>query len=125
MATYKADILIVDDTPDNLKLLSQMLAAQRYKVRSVTSGSMALKAAKAAQPDLVLLDILMPELDGYEVCQQLKQQSETSNTANLNPVQYINPLKDGTCEPWVCCTSPGNAIFRSSSSVPSTKPSIK
>ena len=67
-----ADILIVDDTPANLRLITEMLRERGFKTRPVLSGKLALQAAKSSPPDLVLLDINMPELDGYEVCEQLK-----------------------------------------------------
>jgi adenylate cyclase len=73
----RGDILVVDDTLVNLRILSEMLAAQGYKVRPVTSGPQALQAAIAAPPDLVLLDINMPGMTGYDVCQQLKAHSHT------------------------------------------------
>ncbi|MCY1004737.1 response regulator [Nannocystis pusilla] len=73
----RGDILVVDDTLVNLRILTEMLAAQGYKVRPVTSGLQALQAAAAAAPDLVLLDINMPGMTGYEVCQQLKAQADT------------------------------------------------
>ncbi len=73
----RGDILLVDDTLVNLRILSEMLAAQGYKVRPVTSGPQALQAAIAAPPDLVLLDINMPGMTGYDVCQQLKAHSHT------------------------------------------------
>ena len=68
----KADILIVDDKPNNLRLLSTALTEWGYEVRCVTNGPMALASARRVIPDLVLLDIKMPDMDGYEVCQQLK-----------------------------------------------------
>ncbi|MCC5632207.1 response regulator [Nostoc sphaeroides CHAB 2801] len=68
----KADILVIDDTPENLNLLSAMLTEQGYKVRSVTKGSTGLRGANAVPPDLILLDVNMPEMNGYEVCQHLK-----------------------------------------------------
>lgn len=73
----RGDILVVDDTLVNLRILTEMLAAQGYKVRPVTNGQQALQAAAAAMPDLVLLDINMPGMTGYEVCQQLKSHAET------------------------------------------------
>lgn len=73
----RGNILVVDDTLVNLRILTEMLAAQGYKVRPVTSGPQALQAAVAAPPDLVLLDINMPGMTGYEVCQQLKALPET------------------------------------------------
>ena len=66
------DILVVDDVPPNLDFLSTVLTQQGYKVRSAINGEVALKIAKVAQPDLILLDIKMPGMDGYEVCRQLK-----------------------------------------------------
>ncbi len=66
-------ILIVDDTPANLQLLSGMLHEKGYKPRPVPSGELALRAAGAAAPDLVLLDLGMPGMDGYETCRRLKQ----------------------------------------------------
>ncbi len=88
--TPKADILAIDDTPENLALLSQMLTEKGYKVRSVTKGSTALRGAKAAPPDLILLDVKMPEMNGYEVCQELKADDRTRNI----PVIFISALGD-------------------------------
>ena len=65
-------ILIVDDTPANLLLLVNMLAERGYRPRPVSSGKLALQAARDETPDLVLLDINMPEMNGYEVCEHLK-----------------------------------------------------
>jgi PAS domain S-box-containing protein len=86
----KADILAIDDTPENLALLSQMLTAKGYKVRSVTKGSTAIRGAKAVPPDLILLDVKMPEMNGYEVCKQLKADERTRNV----PVIFISALGD-------------------------------
>ena len=83
-------ILIVDDTPANLRLLAQMLTEQGYGVRAVTSGARALASARAAPPDLVLLDIKMPDLNGYEVCEQLKADPRTQNI----PVIFISALDE-------------------------------
>ncbi|KAF3884683.1 MULTISPECIES: ATP-binding protein [Nostocales] len=88
--TYKADILVIDDTPENLNLLSAMLMAQGYKVRSVTKGSTGLRGASAAPPDLILLDVNMPEMNGYDVCQQLKANERTREI----PVIFISALGD-------------------------------
>lgn len=88
--TPKADILAIDDTPENLALLSQMLTEKGYKVRSVTKGSTALRGAKAAPPDLILLDVKMPEMNGYEVCQELKADHRTRNI----PIIFISALGD-------------------------------
>ncbi len=83
-----ANILVVDDTLDNLKVLTAMLARQGYKVRSALNGPTALKSARAVAPDLVLLDINMPEMDGYQVCQELKQDERTRDI----PVLFISAL---------------------------------
>lgn len=86
----KADILIIDDTPENLNLLSTMLSEQGYKVRSVTKGSTGLRGAQAACPDLILLDVNMPQMNGYEVCQHLKADERTREI----PVIFISALGD-------------------------------
>ncbi len=82
------DILIVDDTLENLKLLSAMLTKRGYKVRAVRNGLHALQAVKTAPPDLILLDIMMPDMDGYEVCQRLKEDESTRDI----PVLFISAL---------------------------------
>jgi PAS domain S-box-containing protein len=84
----KGNILIVDDVPENLRLLSTMLAQQGYKVRPVINGKIALTAAHAAPPELILLDIMMPEFNGYEVCQQLKASVATREI----PVIFLSAL---------------------------------
>jgi PAS domain S-box-containing protein len=86
----KANILVIDDTPENLNLLSAMLTEQGYKVRSVTKGSTGLRGAQTAPPDLILLDINMPQMNGYEVCQQLKADDRTREI----PVIFISALED-------------------------------
>jgi two-component system sensor histidine kinase/response regulator len=72
------DILIVDDAPNNLRLLAAILNQFGYEVRSSISGKMALIAAQNSPPDLILLDINMPDMDGYEVCKQLRDKPETA-----------------------------------------------
>jgi diguanylate cyclase (GGDEF)-like protein len=86
----RANILIVDDTPDNLRFLSQTLSDRGYKVRSVIDGQMALTVARAAHPDLILLDIKMPDLDGYEVCRLLKADEQTRDI----PVIFLSALDE-------------------------------
>jgi two-component system, sensor histidine kinase and response regulator len=66
-------ILVVDDTPANLQMLADILKRRGYRARPVASGRLALQAAKADPPDLILLDVNMPEMDGYEVCAELKK----------------------------------------------------
>ncbi|WP_258556085.1 hybrid sensor histidine kinase/response regulator, partial [Fischerella thermalis] len=87
---YKANILVVDDTPDNLRLLSAMLTSQGYEVRKALSGKMALTACQMVLPDVILLDINMPEMNGYEVCRQLKANEKTRPI----PVIFISALDD-------------------------------
>ena len=89
--TDKAEnILLVDDNPNNLRLLSQILSERGYSPRAVTSGSRALASAEMIPPDLILLDIRMPEMDGYEVCRQLKANPKTAGI----PVLFISALDD-------------------------------
>lgn len=85
-----ADILIVDDMPNNLRLLSQMLSEQGYKVRKALNGNWALRAVQSMPPDLILLDIQMPDLDGYEVCRQIKANHKTRDI----PVIFISALDE-------------------------------
>lgn len=85
---HKASILIVDDTPENLQLLSSMLTEAGYRVRPVISGAMALQSVYAEQPDLVLLDVNMPEMDGYEVCERFKADPLLVNI----PILFISAL---------------------------------
>ncbi len=85
-----AEILVVDDVRENLRLLVRLLAERGYKVRPVSNGRMAITAAQIAPPDLILLDILMPELDGYQVCQQLKADEATRHI----PIIFISALHE-------------------------------
>ncbi|MBD0386540.1 MAG: hybrid sensor histidine kinase/response regulator [Nostoc sp. C3-bin3] len=87
---HKRNILVVDDTPDNLRLLSAMLTSQGFEVRKALNGKMALTACQMVLPDLILLDINMPEMDGYQVCQQLKADTKTCEV----PVIFISALDD-------------------------------
>ncbi len=75
--TYKGSILVVDDAPDNLRLLSRILTKEGYRVRSAATGNIALMTVQVEPPDLILLDIKMPEMDGYEVCAHLKANAQT------------------------------------------------
>lgn len=83
-----ADILIVDDMPDNLHILSQTLKRFGYKVRAVMDGELAIAAAQAAVPDLIMLDVDMPGMDGYETCRRLKADARTADA----PVIFISAL---------------------------------
>lgn len=86
--TLKGDILIVDDTAANLRLLSQILTEHEYHVRPVPDGQLALAAVQAQPPDLILLDIRMPGMSGYEVCEHLKADAKTCDI----PIIFISAL---------------------------------
>ncbi|MGB3236863.1 MAG: response regulator [Geitlerinemataceae cyanobacterium] len=88
--TANAEILIVDDTPNNLRLLSDMLSDRGYEVRKAIDGQMALTSARVEPPDLILLDIVMPDIDGYGVCQALKSDPKTCHI----PVIFLSALDD-------------------------------
>jgi phosphoserine phosphatase RsbU/P len=83
-------ILVVDDTPANLQVLAGMLKERGYKVRPVPSGKLALLAARSEPPDLILLDINMPEMNGYEVCEHLKGDDKLKGI----PVIFISALTE-------------------------------
>lgn len=68
----KKEILIIDDTTEILQLFSEILRSEGYGVRPASSGKLALKSIELKQPDLILLDIKMPDMNGFEVCRQLK-----------------------------------------------------
>jgi signal transduction histidine kinase len=76
---FKTDILVVDDTPENVKLLSNLLTHQGYEVRKALDGQTALRAIATIIPDLILLDVNMPGMTGYEVCEYLKQNPTTAS----------------------------------------------
>ncbi|MDJ1176736.1 diguanylate cyclase domain-containing protein [Roseofilum capinflatum] len=84
------DILIVDDLPDNLRLLSQMLTQQGYKVRKAINGEMAIASCTAQLPDLILLDINMPGMNGYQVCDRLKASPTTAEI----PIIFLSALDE-------------------------------
>jgi two-component system, sensor histidine kinase and response regulator len=85
-----ANILVADDTPENLRLLVAVLSAEGHQVRAVTGGQLALAAAERDPPDLVLLDINMPDMDGYEVCARLKQRPALAEI----PVVFLTAMND-------------------------------
>lgn len=88
--SIKGEILIVDDQPNNLRVLSSMLTNQGYDVRPVTSGQMALNSVQMRLPDIILLDINMPEMNGYEVCQRIKANERTCDI----PIIFISVLDE-------------------------------
>jgi putative two-component system response regulator len=84
-----ATVLIIDDMPENLDLLSDVLSGH-YMIRAAISGSRGLKIAMQNPPDIILLDVMMPEMDGYEVCRRLKEDPRTRNI----PVIFITAVND-------------------------------
>jgi CheY-like chemotaxis protein len=88
--TEQANILIVDDLVENLRFLTEILAKRGYKVRSVTNGTMALRTAANNPPDVILLDIKMPYIDGYEVCKAMKMNKSISEI----PVIFLSALDE-------------------------------
>jgi CheY-like chemotaxis protein len=84
------EVLIVDDASENLKTLSAILTPLKYKVRLAQSGMQALKSVQMKAPDVILLDIRMPEMNGYEVCRRLKQDRNSREI----PVIFISALRD-------------------------------
>ena len=86
----QSSILIVDDTQDNVHLLTQILTLRGYKVHTASKGEQALEAAATISPDLILLDIMMPGMDGYTVCERLKVKPETAHI----PVIFISALNE-------------------------------
>ncbi|WP_293121872.1 response regulator [Microcoleus sp. bin38.metabat.b11b12b14.051] len=89
-STEIGNILVVDDTPANLRLLAGILNGKGYKVRPVPSGELAISAAQGMPPDLILLDIMMPEMNGYEVCEKIKADERTRDI----PVIFISAIND-------------------------------
>lgn len=89
-APHLTDILIVDDTLENLVFLANVLEDEGYLVRKARNGKMALRAVQEAIPDLILLDIRMPDMDGYEVCRRLKADPVTQSV----PVMFLSALDE-------------------------------
>lgn len=87
---YSASILVIDDQPGNLALLQRILTSRGYKVNLETSGMTAITVAKKNPPDLILLDIYLPGMDGYDVCLKLKEIEELKDI----PVIFISTLSD-------------------------------
>lgn len=90
MTADVAKIFIVDDVPENLRLLMGLLTSSGFKVATATDGQMALDSVKKVAPDLILLDIMMPDINGYEVCRRLKADPETAEI----PIIFISALGD-------------------------------
>jgi DNA-binding response OmpR family regulator len=86
----KADILLVDDTPENLRVLSQILTMYGYKARAVPDGMLAISVAQSTPPDLILMDINMPGMDGFETCKRLKADERTQHI----PVIFLSAMSE-------------------------------
>lgn len=86
---WKAKIMIVEDTPSSLKMLMTALRDQGYEIIVATSGKVAIERIKITRPDIILMDIMMPEMDGYETCRQLKSSDETKNI----PIIFTSSLR--------------------------------
>ena len=86
----KETILVIDDTPVNLEILVKMFQKNGYRVKAATSGQMGIRAAENDPPDIVLLDVTMPEMNGYEVCRKMKQTDLLKNI----PVIFISALTE-------------------------------
>ncbi|MCB0034165.1 MAG: response regulator, partial [Anaerolineales bacterium] len=86
----QANILVVDDARENLQLLTQLLQEQGYRVRPAPNGAHALATVLKEPPDLILLDVVMPEMNGYEVCRHLKENKESQNI----PIIFLSALHD-------------------------------
>lgn len=86
----KTEILVVDDTPTNLRYLTRLLSELGYGVRVAGNGNMAWKCLNSHHPDLILLDIRMPEIDGYTLCEQIKLNESTKHI----PIIFISSLQE-------------------------------
>ena len=90
MRESKATIMVVDDTPENLVLISRILLPEGYKVMTLPDGQMAIDAIKTTSPDLILLDVMMPGMDGFAVCSTLKADPRTASI----PIIFISALSE-------------------------------
>ena len=94
-------ILVVDDDPDSRSLLRSLLSAEGYTVREADGGELALAAAHANKPELILLDVRMPDMDGMEVCRRLKGHDGTHDV----PVIFLSGSTE--MNRWYTCSNPG------------------
>jgi len=90
MTSSRGDVLVADDDPEALKLLTVILTEEGYHVRPADSGKLALASTAAEHPELILLDVRMPDIDGFEVCRRLKERAETRDI----PVMFISGSSD-------------------------------
>jgi CheY-like chemotaxis protein len=94
----KPKILVVDDVPENVRLLEAVLAPRGYDVVLATDGRTALDLVESADPDLVLLDVVMPEMDGYAVCRRLRARDETAVLPVIMLTSSVGPEKTQAIE---------------------------
>jgi len=90
MTSANNNILVIDDTPENLTVLRRILTDRGYRVRPALSGELALNSIKKDRPDLILLDVMMPGMDGFEVCRRLKSEIGTRGI----PILFISALNE-------------------------------
>jgi two-component system sensor histidine kinase/response regulator len=90
MKESKSELLIVDDNPENLRVLNSMLQQEGYSVRAAKNAKQALASIGISEPDLVLLDVHMPEMDGFELCKHIKNNSKYQNL----PIIFLSALDD-------------------------------
>ena len=86
----RGDILIVDDEISNLKLLTQLLSQAGHQIRATRRPQLAIESALAKPPSLILLDVKMPEMDGFQLCERLKQDERTRDI----PIIFVSALQD-------------------------------
>jgi adenylate cyclase len=98
-------ILVVDDVPENVRLLEAVLVPRGYDVVSTTAGSAALELAVSSKPDLILLDVVMPPPDGYEVCRRLRAREQTAMLPVIMLTASIGPEKTNAIEAGARTTS--------------------
>ncbi|MCA1930927.1 PleD family two-component system response regulator [Rheinheimera sp.] len=96
LSAEKAKILVVDDQPVNIQIIHQMLNAD-YQIFMATSGAQAISLCQSNPPDLILLDVLMPELDGLETCRLLKQKAELADIPVIFVTGMQNPEEEALC----------------------------
>ena len=90
MEQIEGELLIVDDNPENLRVLSSMLKQEGYVVRAAKNAKQALASINSSEPDLMLLDVHMPEMDGFELCRQIK----TRPQFQYLPILFLSALND-------------------------------
>ena len=100
----KSLVLVVDDNPANIQVVGENLRQKNVEISIATNSAKSLKIAKTAKPDLILLDVMMPEMDGYEVCKKLKEDPDTSDipiifvTAKVNHADIIRGFELGAVD---------------------------